>query len=160
MLCSWRKAQQSLGVAMSQVSGPVQFSSFAQSCLTLWDSMDCNTPGFPVHHQLPRVSWNSCLLSRWCHLTISSSVSPSPPALNLSQHQGLLQWVSSFFFFFFPMSQIFAGPVSPFSTRSEERSLVSQGPCCLQSWLEAVPGKCALNAHILTDRFQSTDTKP
>ena len=65
-----------------------------------------------------------------------------------------------FFFFFFPMSQIFAGPVSPFSTRSEERSLVSQGPCCLQSWLEAVPGKCALNAHILTDRFQSTDTKP
>ena len=101
MLCSWRKAQQSLGVAMSQVSGPVQFSSFAQSCLTLWDSMDCNTPGFPVHHKLPRVSWNSCLLSRWCHLTISSSVSPSPPALNLSQHQGLFQWVSSFFFFFF-----------------------------------------------------------
>ena len=31
----------------------VQFSSVAQLCLTLCDSMDCSTPGFPVHHQLP-----------------------------------------------------------------------------------------------------------
>ena len=30
----------------------VQFSSVAQSCLTLCDPMDCSTPGFPVHHQL------------------------------------------------------------------------------------------------------------
>ena len=35
-----------------------------------------------------------CPLSRWCHPTISS-LSPSPPAFNLSQHQGLFQWVSS-----------------------------------------------------------------
>ena len=34
-------------------SGSVQFSSVAQSCLTLCDPMDCSTPGFPVHHQLP-----------------------------------------------------------------------------------------------------------
>ena len=39
----------------------------------------------------PGVSSNSCPLSRWCHPTISSSVVPSPPALNLSQHQGLFQ---------------------------------------------------------------------
>ena len=31
-----------------------QFSSVAQSCLTLCDPMDCSTPGFPVHHQLPK----------------------------------------------------------------------------------------------------------
>ena len=31
----------------------VQFSSFAQSCLTLCDPMNCSTPGLPVHHQLP-----------------------------------------------------------------------------------------------------------
>ena len=31
----------------------VQFSSFAQLCLTLCDPMDCSTPGLPVHHQLP-----------------------------------------------------------------------------------------------------------
>ena len=43
----------------------------------------------------PRVCSNSCPLCQWCHPTISSSVTPSPPALNLSQHQGLFQWVGS-----------------------------------------------------------------
>ena len=43
----------------------------------------------------PRVYSNSCPLSWWCHPTISSSVIPSPPAFNLSQHQGLFKWVSS-----------------------------------------------------------------
>ena len=33
-----------------------QFSSVAESCLTLCDPMDCNTPGFPVHHQLPELA--------------------------------------------------------------------------------------------------------
>ena len=37
---------------------------------------------------------NSSPLSWWCHSTISSSVSPFSPFLNLSQHQGLFQWVS------------------------------------------------------------------
>ena len=45
----------------------------------------------------PRACSDSCPLSRWCHPTISSSVIPSPPACNLSQHQGL-----------FTMSQFFA----------------------------------------------------
>ena len=48
--------------------------SVTQSCPTLCDPMDCGTPGFPVLHCLPVCS-NSCPLSRWCHLTISSSVS-------------------------------------------------------------------------------------
>ena len=39
--------------------------------------------------QTPRVYSNSFPLSQWCHPTISSSVVPSPPALNLSQHQGI-----------------------------------------------------------------------
>ena len=43
----------------------------------------------------PGVCLNSCLLSHWCHPTISSLSSPSPPAFNLSQHQGIFQWVSS-----------------------------------------------------------------
>ena len=43
----------------------------------------------------PWVCSNSCPLSQWCHTTISCSVAPSFPALNLSQHQGLFQWVSS-----------------------------------------------------------------
>ena len=57
--------------------------------------MNCSMPGLPVHHQL-RVHPNPCPSSQWCHPTISSSVTPSPPALNLSQHQGLFKWVNSF----------------------------------------------------------------
>ena len=33
-----------------------QFSSVTQSCPTLWDPMNCSTPGFPVHHQLPELT--------------------------------------------------------------------------------------------------------
>ena len=32
---------------------PVQFSSVAQSCLTLWDPIDCSTPALLVHQKLP-----------------------------------------------------------------------------------------------------------
>ena len=52
-----------------------QFSSVAQSCLTLCDPMDCSTPGFPVHHQLPELA-QIHPLSQWSHRTISSSVIP------------------------------------------------------------------------------------
>ena len=45
----------------------------------------------------PRICSNSCPLSWWCYPTVSSSVTPSPPALHLSQHQGLFQWVSSLY---------------------------------------------------------------
>ena len=73
----------------------VQFSSAAQSCLTLCDPMDCSTPGFPVHHQLQEltqahVHWGSNAIQPSHPLS-----SPSLPAFNLSKHQGLLQWVSS-----------------------------------------------------------------
>ena len=43
----------------------------------------------------PGVYSNSCPLSRGCHPAISSSVVPSPPARNPSQHQGLFKWVNS-----------------------------------------------------------------
>ena len=73
----------------------VQFSSVAQSCLTLCDPMDCSTPGFPVHQQLPEFAQTHV---HWVNDAIQPShplSSPSPPAFNLSQHQGLFQWVSS-----------------------------------------------------------------
>ena len=50
---------------------------------------------FPCPSLSPGVCSNSCPLSQWCHPTISPLLPPSPPALNLSQHQGLFQWVSS-----------------------------------------------------------------
>ena len=73
----------------------VQFSSVTQSCLILCDTMDCSTPGLPVHHQLPEFTQTHV---HWVSDAIQPShplLSPSPPALNLSQHQGLFQWVSS-----------------------------------------------------------------
>ena len=73
----------------------VQFSSVAQSCPTLWDPMNRSTPGLPVHHQLPESTQTHV---HWVGDAIQPSYplsSPSPPALNLSQHQGLFKWVSS-----------------------------------------------------------------
>ena len=72
----------------------VQFSSVVQPCPTLCNPMDCNTPGFPVHHQFPKLAQTHV---HWVSDAIQPSHplwSPSPPAFNLSQHQGLFQWVS------------------------------------------------------------------
>ena len=65
----------------------------AKSCLTICDPMDCNMPGFSV--LLPGACSNSCSLIQWHHSTISSSAASFSSALNLSQHQGLFQWVGS-----------------------------------------------------------------
>ena len=73
----------------------VQFSSVAQSCLTLWDPMDFSTPGFPVHHWLLELAQTHV---HWVGDATRPShplSSPSPPAFNFSQHQGLFKWVSS-----------------------------------------------------------------
>ena len=74
----------------------VQFSSsVTQSCPTLWDTMDCSTPGLPAHHQLPEFTQTHV---HWVDDAIQPSYplsSHSPPALNLSQYQGLFKWVSS-----------------------------------------------------------------
>ena len=65
------------------------FSSVAQSCPTLCDPMNCSTPGLPVHHHLPEFTQTHI------HQVIDTIQpshplpSPSAPALNPSQHQGL-----------------------------------------------------------------------
>ena len=71
----------------------VQFSTVAQLCLTLCDTTDCSMPGFLVHQQHQEFAH-----VHWVHDAIQPShplLSPFPPAFNLSQHQGLFQWVSS-----------------------------------------------------------------
>ena len=69
----------------------VQFSSVAQLCPTLCDSINHSTPGLPVHHQLPE--FTQIHVHRISDAIQSSHplLSPSPPAFNLSQHQGLFQ---------------------------------------------------------------------
>ena len=73
----------------------VQFSSVAQSCSTLCDPVNQNTPGIPVHHQLLEFTQTHV---HWVGDAIQPSqplLSPSPPAFSLSQDQGLFQWVRS-----------------------------------------------------------------
>ena len=72
----------------------LQFSSVILSCQTPCNPMDCSMPGLPVHHQL--------LESTQTHvhrvgdaIQPSHSLSSPSPTFNLSQHQGLFQWVSS-----------------------------------------------------------------
>ena len=72
-------------------SDSVQFSFLSHVC----DSMDCSRPGFCVHHQLLElVQTHVCRIGDAIQPSHPLS-SPSPPAFNLSQHQGLLQWSSS-----------------------------------------------------------------
>ena len=70
-------------------------SSVAQSCPTLCNPMIFSTLGLPVHHQLPKFTQTHV---HWVGDAIQTShplSSPSPPAFNLSQNQGLFQWVNS-----------------------------------------------------------------
>ena len=72
-----------------------QFSSVPQSYLTLCDPMDCSTPGFPVHHQLLELPQTLVHQVRDAISPSHPLLLPSPPAFNLSQNQGLFQWVCS-----------------------------------------------------------------
>ena len=81
-----------LNIVLFQLIYTCNISSVAQLCPTLCDTMDCSTPGLPVHHQLPE------LVQTHVH-RVSDAIqpshpllSPSPPAFSLSQHQGLFQW--------------------------------------------------------------------
>ena len=72
--------------------------SVGKSCPILCDLMDSSTPGFPVlHHLLELLKLMSIELSRWCHLTISSSVAPFSSCLQCFPASGS-----------FPMSWLFA----------------------------------------------------
>src|SRR5574341_1933661 len=71
-----------------------QIRSAAQLCPTLCDPMDCSTPGLPVHHQLPEFTQTHVHPVSDAIQPSHPQSSPSPPALNPSQHQS------------FPMSQL------------------------------------------------------
>ena len=85
----WSFGQSPVGGLVS-----IQFSSVAQSCLTLCNPMN-RTPSLPVHHQLPELTQTHV---HWVGDAIQPShplSSPSPPAPNPSQHQSLFQRVNS-----------------------------------------------------------------
>ena len=119
-----------------------QFSSVAQSCLTLCDPINHSTPGLPVHHQLLEFTQTPV---HWVGDDIQPShplLSPSPPARNLSQHQGLFKWVNSSLRW--PKYWSFSFNISP---SNEHPRLIS----FRMDWLDllAVQGtlKCLLQHH-------------
>ena len=90
-----RRKGHAQGLFILLLTCSVQFSSVTQSCPTLCNPMNCSTQGLPVHHQLSEFTQTQV---HWVGDAIQPShplSSPSPPALNLSQHQGLFKWVSS-----------------------------------------------------------------
>ena len=99
-ICAWRIPQteesgrlQSLG--LQRVGHDWATNTSFQSLSRVWlcDPVNCSTPGFPVHHQLPEFTHTHV---HWVDDAIQPSLScSSPPAFNLFQHQGLFQWVSS-----------------------------------------------------------------
>ena len=68
-----------------------QFSSFTHSCPALCDPMDCSIPGFPVHHQLPELTQTHVHRVDDAIQPSHPQSFPSPPALNISQHQSFSQ---------------------------------------------------------------------
>ena len=91
----WVKSTHRLVDHCQRLTSSVQFSPVAQSCPTLCDPMKRSVLALPVHHQLPESTQTHI---HWVGDAIQPSyplLSPSPPALNVSQHQGLFRWVSA-----------------------------------------------------------------
>ena len=116
-LCSWldvksnsehRSSCCSRSVSVGVVGVSVQFSSVTQSCLTLWDPMNCSMPGFHVLHYLPLFAQT---LSQWCHPTISSSVTPFSSCPQSFPASGS-----------FPMSQFFTSDAKVLELQLQQQS--------------------------------------
>ena len=73
----------------------IQFSSVAQSCLTLCDPMNCSTPGLPVHHQIPEfiqthVHWVGDAIQASHPLSSPSPPAPNPPSTRVFSNESTL----------------------------------------------------------------------
>ena len=87
----WELLRSTLLATSNTQHNIIQFSSVAQSCLTLCDPMNCNTPGLPVHHQLPEFTQTHVHRVGDAIQPSHPLLSPSPPVRNPSQHQSLFQ---------------------------------------------------------------------
>ena len=104
LLCNWNRCLKlitRLWVAFNlflvdlQQLDSLMCCSAAQSCLTLCDPVECGTPGLPVPHQLLKRAQTHVHRVGDAIQPSHPLSSPSPPAFNLSRHQGLFQGVRS-----------------------------------------------------------------
>ena len=121
----------------------VLFSSiqFTQLCPTPCNTMNCSTPGFPVHHQLLELA-NPCPLSQRCHPTISSSVVPSSSSLQYFPASEC-----------FPISQIFASSGQSIGVSASAVALLMN----IQDWFPLrLTGWISLQSKALSRVFSNT----
>ena len=90
----WWKGHLFLVLVLEGLVGLHQFSS-VQSCPTLCNPTDHSMPSLPVHHQLPEFTQTHVYQVSDAIQPSHPLSLPSPPSLNLSQHQGVFKWVSS-----------------------------------------------------------------
>ena len=91
----WKPSEESSAVLHCWevwLDSSVQFSRSVVSALC--DPMNCSTPGLPVHHKHLEFTQTHAHRVGDAIQPSHPLSSPSPPALNLSQHQGLLHWVN------------------------------------------------------------------
>ena len=104
-----------------QYCNSVQFSSVIPSCPTLCNTMDCSMPGLPVHHQLLELTQTHVHQIGDAIQSSYPLTSASPPALNLSQHQGLFKCVSSSH----QLAKVLEFQLHPDSLSNEHSGLIS-----------------------------------
>ena len=95
MIAGWCLLKELLVKVLLEHAVSIQFSSVPQSCPTLCDPMNYSMPGLPVHHQLLESTQTHVHRVGDAIQPTHPLLSPSPPALYLSQHQGLFKWVRS-----------------------------------------------------------------
>ena len=117
----------------------VQFSSVTQSCPTLCDPMNRSTPGLPAHHQLPESTQTHVYRVGDAIQPSQSLSSPSPPALNLSQHQGLFRWVSSLHQVAQNIGVSASTSVLPMNTQDSSLGWLVGSPCSPRDSQESYP---------------------
>ena len=91
ILCIKYITNENLLYSTSNLMLSVQYSSVAQSCPTLCDPTNHSTPGLPVHHQLPEFTQTHIHRVSDAIQPSHPVLSPSPPAPNPFQPQGLFQ---------------------------------------------------------------------
>ena len=127
----------------------IQLSSVTQSCPTLCNPMDCSTPGLPVHHQTPVLAQtNAHQINDDIQLS-HPLLSPSPPALNLSQHQGFSK--ESVLHIWWPKYWGFSFSISP---SNEYSQLIS----FRMDWLDSLRHPRDFQESSPTPQFKSINT--
>ena len=107
LILAWRYSCWSIVAIVSTPGTTVILGYFLLFCIRMWSVSSVarlwptlrlqglEHARLPCPSSIPRACSNSCPLSQWYHPTISPLSSPSLPTFNLSQHQGLFQWVIS-----------------------------------------------------------------